>query len=278
MSDNISTRPLSQVSDDLARLPEENFYAMFRSMAQALNGELEESASLNRYFTWPNNPIFKGAFRARFAPEDADMAIEETLAWFKARRASSFFWWTDPEMQPSDMADRLRTHGLFLLDKDTAAMVVDLEQIQLDDAPPSGLSVSFVETEGQLLQWKRVFNQSFGVPEHTGQAWIEATYAAGLGQAPWKLLLGAINGEAIGSGLLFFGAGVAGLHGLAILPAYRGRGLGKFLQYERLRIARQWDYRYAVTIVAPSAYATTRKSGFQDTGRRLSCYWWAERA
>lgn len=267
--------PSNDCPDELARLPEENFYAMFHGMTQALAGEWEESAQISRFYSWPDNPIFKGVFRTRLAPEDADATIEETIAWFRARRASSFFWWTDKEMQPSDLADRLRAHGLFLLDKDSAAMVAELDRIPFDEVSRPGLSVSLVETENQLLQWKQVFNQSFGVPEHAGQAWIEATRAAGLGQAPWKLLLGTINGEAIGSGLLFFGAGVAGLHGLAILPAYRGRGLGKSLQRERLRMAYQWGYRYAVTIVAPSAYATTRRSGFQDTGRRLSCYFGA---
>jgi len=130
-----------------------------------------------------------------------------------------------------------------------------------------------VATDAELLQWKQVFIESFGLPEFAGQAWVDATRAVGLGRTPWQLLLGTLPAYRR-RGLLACGAGVAGLLGLGTLPAYRRRGLGSAMQLERLRLARDLGYRYAVLFASEVGYSPYLKLGFQDTGRRVSrCLW-----
>lgn len=53
----------NSTNEQLGLAVEENAYAMFHSMTEALNGEMEETAELSRYHTSPSSPIFKGAFR-----------------------------------------------------------------------------------------------------------------------------------------------------------------------------------------------------------------------
>ena len=74
--------------------------------------------------------------------------------------------------------------------------------------------------------------------------------------------------------LLYCGAGVAGLPGLGTLPAYRRMGIGSATQLERLRIARELGYQYAVLFVSEMGYPPYIKLGFEDTGQRVSRYLW----
>lgn len=99
-------------------------------------------------------------------------------------------------------------------------------------------------------------------------------HMTGFGLAPWTLLLGTLNGEPVCFGQLYCGAGVAGLQGLGTLPAYRGRGIGSAMQLERLRLAREMGYRYAVLAASKMGQSPYLKLGFRDTGRRISRYIW----
>jgi GNAT superfamily N-acetyltransferase len=96
----------------------------------------------------------------------------------------------------------------------------------------------------------------------------------GIGETPWQLLLGTINGLAVCCGLLYCGTGVAGLIGLGTIPEYRRKGIGSAMQLERLRIARQLGYQYAVLFASEMGYSPYFKLGFKDTGRRISRYFW----
>lgn len=267
--------PLTEASPaQLAAAVEANTFAMFRAMAQALGGDYEATPFISRYHTAPHSPIFKGAFAARFASEDANAAIEETIAWFKAHSAPFFFWWTGHDTEPADLGSRLLAHGLTMFEQDAPEMVADINRLDWDKSHPSQLRLEPVVDERRLQQWAQIFVQSFDTPSFAGQAWVDATLAVGIERAPWKLLVGTLAGDPVCCGLLYCGAGVAGLVGLGTLPAFRRRGIGSAMQLERLRIARELGYRYAVLFASAMGYSPYRKLGFQDTGRRISRYLW----
>src|SRR5919106_2471162 len=100
----MTTEPIlkNAPEEELGRAVEENMFAMFRSMSEVLNGEIEEKPQLSRYHAWPSSPIFKGAYRTNLTANEADQAIVETIAWFKNRNAPFIFWWTGNDTQPSD--------------------------------------------------------------------------------------------------------------------------------------------------------------------------------
>jgi hypothetical protein len=189
-------------------------FAMFRSMSEVLNGEIEERPQLSRYHAWPSSPIFKGAYRTKnLTADEADQTIVETIAWFKDRNAPFFFWWTGNDTQPSDIGERLVAHGFSVFEKDAPAMIAEIDQLNWDNPRPAELRLARVTSNGKLLQWKETFIEAFGIPEFAGQAWVDATQAVGFGKTPWQLLLGTLNSEVVCCGLLYCGGGVAGLLG-----------------------------------------------------------------
>lgn len=260
--------------EELGRAVEENLIAMFRSMTSVLHGEIEESPKLGRFHTVPLSPIFKGVFNADLPADEADSTIQETVDWFKQRNAPFFFWWTGQDSQPADLGERLVAHGFSIFEKDAPAMAADIGKLNWDNPRSADLQLRPIANDEQLLQWKHVFLDAFGIPEFAGQAWVDATRAVGIGQTPWQLLLGTVQDEAVCCGLLYCGAGVAGLIGLGTLPAHRKRGIGSAMQLERLRIARELGYQYAVLFASEMGYSPYLKLGFHDTGRRISRYFW----
>jgi len=260
--------------EQLAAAVEGNLFAMFRASAQTLGGEIEETAKLSRFHCAPMSPIFKGVWNARLATDEADAAIEEAITWYKARNAPFFFWWTGDDTQPADLGERLQAQGFGVFEKDAPAMVADIDALNWNNPRPSELRLGPVANEEQLMQWRRVFIESFDIPEFAGQAWVDAMRTVGFGKAPWQMLLGTLEGEPACCGFLFCGAGVAGLIGLGTLPAFRGKGIGSAMQLERLRIARELGYRYAVLFASEMGHSAYLKLGFQDTGRRVSRYLW----
>jgi GNAT superfamily N-acetyltransferase len=267
--------PLTHATpEQLAEAVERNEHSWFRSMVRVLNGDLEETDKLSRYHCAPGSPIFKGVWGARLAEAEADAAIEETIQWFKARNAPFFFWWVGHGAQPADLGERLLAHGFGVFEKDATAMVADIDALNWDNPRPVDLRLEPVMNETQLQHWKATFLESFGIPEWAGQAWVDATHTIGFGRAPWHLLLGTLGGEPVCFGLLYCGAGVAGLNGLGTRPAYRRQGIASAMQLERLRLAREMGYRYAVLTASEMGRSPYLKLGFRDTGRRVSRYMW----
>jgi hypothetical protein len=46
-------------------------------MVDVLNGDIEESSKLGRYYTIPGSPIFKGVFNTNLTPDETDETISD---------------------------------------------------------------------------------------------------------------------------------------------------------------------------------------------------------
>jgi GNAT superfamily N-acetyltransferase len=284
----ILTQPTSA---QLAAAVEENLFAMFQAMAAVLPGaELVEGEKLSYHLTSPSNPMFKGVWRTRLADDEADAAIEETIAWFKARNAPFLFWWTGPGTTPEDLGARLEARGLISMEeqsrqlapgiKSTQAgapgMVADLRQVNeaaLTSVPP-GFTIAPVASEADVYDFKRVFVASYEIPEWAGQAWVDATLQAGIGQSPWKMYLGRLDGEPVATNMLFNGAGVASVYAVATVPAARGKGIGGAITLKPLLEAREMGYHYAVLFSTEMGMRVYERIGFRMANARINRYLW----
>jgi hypothetical protein len=79
------------------------------------------------------------------------------------------------------------SHGFSVFEKDAPAMVAEIDTLNWDNPRPEELRLAPIANKGQLIQWKQTFIEAFGIPEFAGQAWVDATRAAGIGQTPWHL-------------------------------------------------------------------------------------------
>ncbi|MFU8772995.1 MAG: hypothetical protein ACNA8H_11315, partial [Anaerolineales bacterium] len=151
MDHTILTNP---TETELVNAVHENLYALFRSMHILPGSEVLESDEISYHNAFPINPMFKGAWRTRLPVEEVEATIDETQAWFNQRRAPSFFWWTDPQTQPAELAERLQKRGFDGNFPGEPGMVGDLFALNQDVRMPPGLTIRQVVDQKTLLDWR----------------------------------------------------------------------------------------------------------------------------
>lgn len=282
---------LAQLSEiDRMAAVGENLFDLFRTMANVLGGELQETDRLCRHLTFPTNPMFKGVWHTRLSSAEADEAIDETIEWFKERNAPFFFWWMGYGTQPADLGQRLAARGLISMEEQqhqlasgiistasgSPCMVADLQQMNEAalSAVPLGFVIEEVRDEKMLLDFKRVFVETYGIPDWAGQGWVDATLHAGIGRTPWKMFVGYLNGTAVATNMLFNGGGVASVYAVATLPSAQRQGIGGAITLKPLLEARHMGYRYAVLFATEMGVPVYERLGFRQTGARIDRYLW----
>lgn len=277
--------------DQLAAAVFENLHDLFRSMANLLNGEISESDKLARHVSFPTNPMFKGAWRTRLSETEADGAIKDTIEWFRERNAPYFFWWTGPDTRPQNLPDRLRAHGFIDMAEQQEKLARGIKQTQLG-APcmaaelsrlneealsqiPDDFIIREVGAESELNDFKRIFVETYEIPEWAGQAWVDATHRIGIGRTPWRLFVGYLKNEPVATNMLFNGGGVASVYAVATAPAARGKGIGGAITLKPLIEARdEAGYRYGVLFSTEMGVSVYERIGFRRTEARINRYLW----
>jgi ribosomal protein S18 acetylase RimI-like enzyme len=270
----------------------ENLYDLFRAMAKNLpDGQLIESEPLSRHITFPTNPMFKGVWNTHLSESDVDAAIDDTIAWFKEQDAPYFFWWTGGNTSPADLGQRLAKRGLISMEEQTRelakgilsteqgapCMVAELDKLNetMLEQTPKNFVIKEIANENELYDFKKVFVETYEIPEWAGQAWVDATLAIGIGKAPWKLFVGYLNNEPVATNLLFNGGGVASVYAIATISAARGKGIGAAITLKPLLEARdQKGYKYAVLFSTEMGIPVYKRIGFRMTDVHINRYLW----
>ena len=268
----------------------DNLVALFGMMARLDGGEIEETPKLGRHHTFPTNPMFKGVWRTRLSDADVEAAIDETIAWYASRNAPYFFWWTDDDTTPRDLGSRLIARGFLSMEgaqQELSKGIVQTEAgapvmvMSLADADPSILTrvpdafrMVEVGTPAQLLDFKKVFVDTYQIPEWAGQAWVDATTAFGVGKSPWRMFVGYLGGDPVASNMLVIGGGVASVYAVATVPSAQGRGIGAAITLMPLLDAGARGQTHAVLFSSEEGFPVYRRLGFEDTGMKINRYLW----
>jgi GNAT superfamily N-acetyltransferase len=221
---------------------------------------------------------------------DVDSVIDETLAWFRAQGAPYLFWWTGPGDTPADIGQRLIDRGLLSYDGQVKAfapgiistevgaplMAADLQQVDetLMTKTPPGVRIDIASSEVDLLAFKQVFIESYGVPEWAAQAWVDATLHMGIARAPWTIYIGRLDDAPVAITMLFNGAGVASVYAVGTTPAARGKGIGAAITLRPLLDARAQGYRYGVLFSTEMGQPVYERIGFRIVPGRLNRFLW----
>ena len=283
---------LTNVTDEQLGLAVfENLYDLFRAMARTLPGsEIFEEEKLSYHLTFPANPMFKGVWKTRLSTNEADKIIDKTITWFKERNVPYFFWWTRGDTTPADLEERLTRHGMISMEEQTKelakgivstelgspCMVADLEHMNESalNQTPKNFVIKEVENEAMLYDFKKVFVETYEIPDWAGQAWVDATLKAGIGKTAWKMYVGYLGDEAVATNMLFNGGGVASVYAVATVPSARGKGIGGAITLRPLLGARNLGYKYAVLFSTEMGIGAYQRIGFRMTDVRINRYLW----
>jgi|CXWL01.1.fsa_nt_gi ribosomal protein S18 acetylase RimI-like enzyme len=269
----------------------DNLHDLFRAMARTLpESEIKEGEKVSCHLTFPTNPMFKGVWKTRLTINEADKVIDQTIAWFKERNAPFFFWWTGGDTTPADLEERLARRGMISMEEQThefakgvistqrgsPCMVADLERMNKSvlNQTPESFVIKEVANEAMLYDFKKVFVETYEIPEWAGQAWVDATLKAGIGKTAWKMYVGYLDDEAVATNMLFNGGGVASVYAVAAIPAVRGKGIGGAITLKPLIEARNDGYKYAVLFATEMGIGAYKRIGFRMTETRINRYLW----
>jgi ribosomal protein S18 acetylase RimI-like enzyme len=166
--------------------------------------------------------------------------------------------------------------GIIQTEAGAPGMVADLHQMNeaLLGQAPSGFTIEEIASEQALQGFKKVFIESYEIPEWAAQAWVDAAMNLGLGRTPWKMYLGRLDGEPVATNMLFNGGGVASVYAVATLPSARGKGIGSAITLKPLLSARDQGYRYAVLFSSEMGIHVYERIGFRLTNTRINRYLW----
>ena len=154
-----------------------------------------------------------------------------------------------------------------------AADLQHMNEAALTSVPP-GFVIEEVRDETMLYDFKRVFVETYGIPDWAGQAWVDATQHAGIGRTPWRMFVGYLNGAAVATNMLFNGGGVASVYAVATHPSAQRQGIGGAITLKPLLEAREMGYRHAVLFATEMGVPVYERLGFHQTGARIDRYLW----
>ena len=258
----------------LAKAVDDNLIALYYAFCTLPDSEMVVDERLCYHHAFPSNPLFKAVWRTHLAEGEVEDAIDRVIAWFKSRGAPFFYWWVNPHTRPADMPERLLARGFEPGLVDSRCMGIDLRSLSTASPQIPGFVVKLVETQPALEDWRDVLVSAYESPSIIGQAWVDATLALGLANAPWKLYLGYLDGQPVATILLFDGAGVTGLLAVSTLACVRGRGIGTGITLLPLLQARQQGARTCVLFSSDMGYGVYRRMGFWDLEYKISRYIW----
>jgi ribosomal protein S18 acetylase RimI-like enzyme len=257
----------------LVRAIKANRFEWYEYLGRSPKAEFYSSPGLIWLLTGTPFPLMNTVIRTQLKRDNVNEIIEETVAHFKSKNVISFTWWAEPGTQPTDLGDRLLAHG-FTYAEGPPGMAVDLLALNEDITAPSDLRIRHVGDAGTLKQWVSTLISGFELPNSSSEGGF-FDLLIGLGfDLPLRNYVGLLDGEPIATALLFLGAGVAGIYGVATVPKARRQGIGAALTLAPLREARAMGYRIGILHSSEIGLGLYRRLGFQEYCK-MSHYLWA---
>ena len=252
---------------------EANVAARLQSFGRSSIGQFCDEGDLVRYATGIPMPLFNGVIAAKLAPDRADIRVQETLAWFSARRLP-MIWCVGPSSMPRDLGEHLSAQGL--APGGPPGRAVDLHALNDGLPTPKGLVVRRISDQDMLRTWVHTTSIGFDLSPAVEQGLYEMLSSIGL-ELPTRLYLGLLDGEPVATSKLFLAAGVAGIYWVATIPEARRRGIGTAITLAPLRDAREMGYRIGVLEAFEAGRNVYERIGFRE-GCHVVRYQWVPQA
>jgi GNAT superfamily N-acetyltransferase len=224
------------VSEDVRRFAE----------APAAWGEISPESGLTRILTerycllLGPVPTFTSVSRLRLDPETIAETLTEVRDTVAASGHREAIWWVGPSATPSDLADRLQTHGLVPDRRPTSEPHVTSMALMVAPPTPPDVVVRRVNDFAEFLHAGRIADAAFGESEEESRAYEaiaeESFERERAGHAP-RTYVALLDGELVGVGRAIFTPNCPAvvMVGGAVLAPARGRGVYRAL------VRARWD-------------------------------------
>jgi GNAT superfamily N-acetyltransferase len=201
-----------------------------------------------------------GVLWSDLTDEDAEAVIAAEVGRLR-QWGRPFEWKYFSHDKPTDLPRRLEAAGLRPTPEE-AVMVGDIEELDLDVAPPAGVKVCRVSDKAEVKALLDVNEEASGArPEWVGRVIarsIELERPPVVGVVAWA------DGRPVCSARVDFHEGTefASLWGGATLPEWRGQGIYRAVVAFRGRLARDRGHRYLQVDALPTSRPILERLGF----------------
>lgn len=249
-------------SEALTEAIEWNLFGLYATFDRIPGARVDHDPNVMRVRTGLPHELLNGIFRAQFPTDDIDVSIREVLEDFRSR-SLPMIWWTGPSSSPPELGKYLENMGLIRAGSLTGS-AVDLDTLPETVPMPDDLTIEAVRDEQTLQAWLGPFAFGYEFPERVALALFDLFHGFGFDpDAPFQHYLGRWKGHPVATCSMFFGAGVAGMH-TAVVPTYRGQGIGAAMTLTPMLDARAAGYRIGVTNVASNGSRVQGRLGFKS--------------
>jgi ribosomal protein S18 acetylase RimI-like enzyme len=149
---------------------------------------------------------------------------------------------------------------------DFITMGMDLKKLQPTYSFKPGVKVWKVTTDAEFDQWitvtasRRTPNDTATLKEYF------SNFKPSKNNPAISFYLGSINGNVVGTSLIYFSSDFASLYWVGVHPDHRRHGLGSALSYVPLQEAINKGYRWSVLQAQPLGVPVYPKLGFEKVG------------
>lgn len=241
---------------------EEEMMCFGRGLA---GGEVYNDGEIEGFFTGRGH--LNGVLRTHLRdqePGHVQERIQAALAYFRGRRVSEIGWSLGQDCQPADMRLSLEAQDFHKLSEENVGMALDIAGMQVETREVEGLAIRELVDLEDLHVLRHIEIEGFGSSAELAQWYYDMYAGIGFGRGTlWRHFVGWSQGLAVASTSLLFYAGVAGLYGVATIPAVRRRGIARAMVLHAIDIARQAGYQIVVLSPTEMSEGIYRRLGFR---------------
>lgn len=201
-------------------------------------------------------PMLNGISAASFAPGQEERRTHELVDRSDAREMP-YLWTLTPSSTTVEIERTLEARGLQR--EDDPGMYVAASTV----APtrlPAGVEVHGRPAD-DVAAHVELMIEAFEMPRWLGQAL--GTAFSGVPADRAHTVVGTLDGEPVGIGMLLDIGGAAGLYNIATLRSARGRGVGYAVTNALVDLARDLGREDVVLIATPQGYPVYERLGFR---------------
>ncbi|HVT10643.1 MAG TPA: GNAT family N-acetyltransferase [Fimbriimonadaceae bacterium] len=198
--------------------------------------------------------LFNFASMASLESGTEEQAIAGAASFFESR-GMPWCWQVGPASNPDDLGDKLVAAGL-TLSHQTPGMGVDLRGYE----PGSVEEVQEVTDEASLAEWSEAVLAAFGMPPAFGSVFTNC-FAP---DVPIRFFYLKADGKPVAASMSFYGAGVAGIYCVGVVPEARRRGFGERVMHACLQGALEDGYDVAILHSSRMGVPLYEKLGFRE--------------